>query len=113
MLGVRPMARWARSRQQSSTTEGQSVGRKLVTTAALTGLVIAATGGLIGARQGGTTMAGDTRLPAVADIHLIKHVVVIMQENRSFDSYFGTYPGADGIPMQHGVPTVCVPDPST
>ncbi len=41
----------------------------------------------------------------------IKHVVVIMQENRSFDSYFGTYPGADGIPMQNGVPTVCVPDP--
>ena len=44
-------------------------------------------------------------------IHKIKHVVVIMQENRSFDSYFGTYPGADGIPMQHGVPTVCVADP--
>jgi phospholipase C len=39
-------------------------------------------------------------------IHKIKHVVVIMQENRSFDSYFGTYPGADGIP-----PGVCVPDP--
>src|SRR5216684_9311771 len=36
-----------------------------------------------------------------------------MQENRSFDSYFGTYPGADGIPMQNGVPTVCVPDPKT
>ena len=34
-----------------------------------------------------------------------------MQENRSFDSYFGTYPGADGIPMQNGVPTICVPDP--
>ena len=31
-------------------------------------------------------------------IHKIKHVVVIMQENRSFDSYFGTFPGADGIP---------------
>ena len=40
------------------------------------------------------------------DIHKIKHVVVIMQENRSFDSYFGTYPGADGIPRG-----VCVPDP--
>ena len=39
-------------------------------------------------------------------IHKIKHVVVIMQENRSFDDYFGTYPGADGIP-----PGVCVPDP--
>ena len=37
--------------------------------------------------------------PAVPpDIHKIKHVVVIMQENRSFDTYFGTYPGADGIP---------------
>jgi len=41
----------------------------------------------------------------------IRHVIVIMQENRSFDSYFGTYPRADGIPMRHGVPTVCVPDP--
>jgi phospholipase C len=34
-----------------------------------------------------------------------------MQENRSFDSYFGTFPGADGIPMQNGVPTTCAPDP--
>jgi phospholipase C len=39
-------------------------------------------------------------------IHKIRHVVIIMQENRSFDSYFGTYPGADGI--AHGT---CVPDP--
>ena len=46
-----------------------------------------------------------------AGIHKIKHVIVIEQENRSFDSYFGTYPGADGIPMKNGVPTVCVPDP--
>ena len=45
-------------------------------------------------------------------IHLIKHVVVIMQENRSFDSYFGTYPGAAGIPMDAlGRPIACVPDP--
>jgi len=41
-------------------------------------------------------------------IHKIQHVVIIMQENRSFDEYFGTYPGADGIPAG-----VCVPDPST
>ena len=46
------------------------------------------------------------------DIHKIAHVVVIMQENRSFDSYFGTYLGADGIPMANGQPTVCVPDPA-
>jgi phospholipase C len=42
----------------------------------------------------------------VETIHKIKHVVIIMQENRSFDTYFGTYPGADGIPAG-----VCVPDP--
>ncbi|HEY2296541.1 MAG TPA: alkaline phosphatase family protein [Jatrophihabitans sp.] len=43
----------------------------------------------------------------------IKHVVIITQENRSFDSYFGTYPGADGIPMRKGVPTVCAVDKTT
>jgi phospholipase C len=44
--------------------------------------------------------------PHLTGIHKIQHIVVIMQENRSFDSYFGTYPGADGIPKH-----VCVPDP--
>ena len=47
-----------------------------------------------------------------AGIHKIKHVIIIEQENRSFDSYFGTYPGADGIPMKNGVPTACVPMPA-
>ena len=49
--------------------------------------------------------------PVLSGIHKIRHVIVIMQENRSFDSYFGTYPGADGIPMVHAVSTVCNPDP--
>ncbi|HWX74499.1 MAG TPA: alkaline phosphatase family protein, partial [Solirubrobacteraceae bacterium] len=44
-------------------------------------------------------------------IHKIQHVIVIMQENRSFDSYFGTFPGANGIPMQNGHPAVCLPYP--
>jgi phospholipase C len=51
--------------------------------------------------------------PALAGIHKIQHVIIIMQENRSFDQYFGVYPGADGIPMKGGVPTVCNPDPLT
>jgi len=48
-------------------------------------------------------------------IHKIRHVVVIMQENRSFDSYFGTYPGADGIPGLAGNPGTlpCLADPAT
>src|SRR5664280_2400197 len=66
----------------------------------------------------GENVAGASATPVAppdgtaADIHLIKHVVVIMQENRSFDTYFGTYPGADGIPMNGGNTTVCVPDPA-
>ena len=43
-------------------------------------------------------------------IHTIRHVIVVMQENRSFDSYFGTFPGADGIPRHDGHFMVCVPD---
>ena len=34
----------------------------------------------------------------------IKHIVIIMQENHTFDNYFGTYPGANGIPKN-----VCMP----
>ncbi len=66
---------------------------------------------LSGAPADGTlaVAAGTT----ASGIHKIAHVIVIMQENRSFDTYFGTYPGADGIPMANGVPTVCVPDPAT
>ncbi len=59
--------------------------------------------------SGGPT--GSYLVPA--GIHKIKHVIVIQQENRSFDSYFGTFPGADGIPMANGTPTVCVGDPAT
>src|SRR5574339_539082 len=34
----------------------------------------------------------------------IEHFVVLMQENHTFDNYFGTYPGADGIK-----PGTCIP----
>jgi phospholipase C len=41
----------------------------------------------------------------------IEHFVTVMQENHTFDNYFGTYPGADGLPLD-----VCMPvnpkDPS-
>ena len=51
-------------------------------------------------------LASGARAAPEEGIHKIQHVVMIMQENRSFDSYFGTYPGANGIPAG-----VCVPDP--
>ncbi|MFI5042633.1 MAG: alkaline phosphatase family protein [Acidimicrobiales bacterium] len=77
------------------------------------GLAVACTNN--GHRSPGSSIAGSspstsstpTAAPATG-IHKIKHVVMIMQENRSFDSYFGTFPGADGIPAG-----VCVPNPET
>jgi phospholipase C len=35
--------------------------------------------------------------PAGSDLGAIEHVVFLMQENRSFDHYFGTYPGVRGF----------------
>jgi phospholipase C len=58
-----------------------------------------------------TSNQDTTSLPV--EVRKIKHVVIIMQENRSFDHYFGTYPGADGIPEKNGVFTVCLPNPAT
>ena len=52
-------------------------------------------------------MAAPAAFASPEGIHKIQHVVVIMQENRSFDSYFGTFPGANGIPAE-----VCVPNPT-
>ncbi|MGH9830516.1 MAG: alkaline phosphatase family protein, partial [Blastocatellia bacterium] len=53
------------------------------------------------------TGAGGSYL-SVTGLNLIKHVIVITQENRSFDHYFGTFPGADGFPAG-----ACVPDPAS
>jgi phospholipase C len=48
---------------------------------------------------------------AVTPATPIEHLVVLMQENHTFDNYFGTFPGADGLPSD-----VCQPldvtDPS-
>ena len=34
----------------------------------------------------------------------IEHFIVLMQENHTFDNYFGTYPGADGFPAGTCIP---------
>ncbi len=55
------------------------------------------------------------RRAALADI---KHVVILMQENRSFDHYFGTMPGVRGftdraaMTLPGGAPVFRQPDPS-
>ncbi|HJR84556.1 MAG TPA: alkaline phosphatase family protein [Nitrososphaeraceae archaeon] len=41
----------------------------------------------------------------------IKHVIVISQGRRSFDNYFGTFPGANGLPQNLTVPFNPFPPP--
>lgn len=33
--------------------------------------------------------------------HPIEHVVLIIKENHTFDNYFGTFPGANGVKLKH------------
>jgi phospholipase C len=68
--------------------------------AAAVALAVAATG--LQARADG---------PVRSAVPQLQHIIIIVQENRSFDDYFGTYPGANGIPMSHGKPLICDPDP--
>src|SRR5215831_14912551 len=63
-------------------------------------------------QESGSSAAPQQPTAGRTGIHKIRHVIIIMQENRSFDTYFGTYPGADGIPMHDGAAAVCVPNPS-
>jgi len=92
--------------------------------AAVTVAAVLLTAGLAGctgqpaspAQHSGTaqpTAPAQSATQALGGISKIRHIVIIMQENRSFDSFFGTYPGADGIPAKNGQFTVCVPDPRT
>jgi phospholipase C len=53
----------------------------------------------------------DASADAPQGIFKLDHLIFLVMENRSFDHYFGTYPGADGIPMKDGRPVPCLPDP--
>ncbi len=55
---------------------------------------------------------------AISDSNLksnspIKHVIVISQGKRSFDNYFGTFPGANGFPPNTAIPINPFPQPVT
>ena len=66
-----------------------------------------------GPGQGSTTPPVPPALPADVPID---HVIFIIKENRTFDHYFGTYPGADGATTGgtmtcNADKTVCEPGP--
>lgn len=58
--------------------------------------VLAATAALVAGGAAATAASGATASPKPDTTTPIKHLVVIFQENVSFDHYFGTYPSATG-----------------
>ena len=71
-----------------------------IAVAAEPALTLATSTGTIG-EQFANLPNNETKLTETQKLALvrqnIKYVFVIFQENRSFDSYFGTYPGANGL----------------
>jgi phospholipase C len=57
--------------------------------------------------------ARQTPAPRHAGLDKLDHLIFIIQENRSFDHYFGAYPGADGLTFDaNGRSLNCIPDPA-
>jgi phospholipase C len=91
----------------------------LLTAAACTGAAGEPSPGASGGTTGPSVPSGATAPtggtghevpPKLKGFDNIEHLVFVVQENRSFDHYFGTFPGAEGIPMRDGRPAVCIPD---
>jgi phospholipase C len=67
---------------------------------------------IVVAGSGAPARGTDAGEVAPTGLDKIEHVVIIMQENRTFDEYFGTFPGADGFPRDpNGEIAVCIPNP--
>jgi phospholipase C len=83
--------------------DGHGISRReLLAAGALAGLGLSAGAPLAGARV--------RARPKPGRITDIDHVVILMQENRSFDHYFGTYPGVRGFSDAHALPGVFAQD---
>jgi len=84
----------------------RATGRQTQLTIKLTGLCLAAATVLLwGNALTKTQPAGFSTATSAPSrpMDKIQHVIIILQENHSFDNYFGTFPGADGIP-----PSTCL-----
>ena len=79
---------------------GVSIGNTSSTTLAVTDLSASTTYSFtVGASDpvGGSAQSSALNVTTQANLQsTIQHIVFIIKENRSFDEYFGTFPGADG-----------------
>jgi phospholipase C len=89
--------------------------RRLLTTATtLSGVAMGAAALPAGLRK---ALAATLKDPPGGSLRDIEHIVILMQENRSFDHYFGTMPGVRGfadpaaIRLPDGSPVFRQPDP--
>jgi phospholipase C len=89
------------SDNEGRTPRPDSVGRVSRRTLLKGGLALGAagavSGGLSSSAGASLERAMATGAPANASLNDIKHVVILMQENRSFDHYFGTMSGVRGF----------------
>jgi phospholipase C len=73
---------------------GLSRRRLLASAAALSGVAAGATALPVNLRR---ALAATLNDPPGGSLRDIEHIVILMQENRSFDHYFGTMPGVRGF----------------
>ena len=72
--------------------------RQLLAAGAATGFgALAAACGQSASPSASTVARSATVPPAGSDIGAVEHVIFLMMENRSFDHYYGTYPGVRGF----------------
>jgi phospholipase C len=104
---------------QARAAAGEPAGltrRRLLTSAtALSGVAVGAAVLPVNLRK---VLATTLREQPAGSLSDIEHIVILMQENRSFDHYFGTMPGVRGfsdptaITLPDGNPVFYQPDPS-
>lgn len=64
----------------------------------LLGFTLATLGGCNKSNPGISEQSRGTTAPAAGQgIQKIQHIVFVVKENRTFDHYFGAFPGADGV----------------
>ena len=82
---------------------GALLGAGLLAGEARQGSLPAARAAAAATATAATAAAASTGVGRISDI---EHVVIFMQENRSFDHYFGTYPGVRGFSDPNALPGV-------
>ncbi len=70
--------------------------RRLTFVAALAAAGCSGGGGSGASAPAAPPVAVPTPTPTPTQHRKIEHVIIVIQENRSFDNFFSTYPGADG-----------------